>query len=395
MTILTYAELRATTDALTWEAQLLAAVAAKMGASQLVGYDDFSTPKALIHNAAEARAAFDIIRSNLAGALDPAVLVTLDPAWVDVILGGQYQETRLPALTAQGTLTVAVPLGAAAATYVAGNLLVEDLQTGAYFRNTNAAPVKINAGSSAVVSFEATVAGGAANPLGGATFALVSGPAGASIGVTVSGWTTTRAGRDAESNGFYLQRCTSKWGALGYGGNIDAYNYWIPTSTPAITRWMVRADNPGGPGTIWVYLADSAGPASGGEIASVDAYLQPRKALGSSTLRCFAAAAHTVTITAALDQDGSNPTALAQAASALSDLRSAFPMGGVLDLALIEALLRGVPVFSADVDTVTGTRKLYLSAPGFGGVTGVTLTSPASPVALAANEVLAITAVLS
>lgn len=385
----TYAEAKAASDALTLEAEIAADIATE--GADLTGYDEMSTQKALIRNAARAREAEQGIRSELVQAIDPAVLVTMDDAWVDQILKGRYQEDRLPALAAQGTLVVTVTTGA---TYQAGDLLVQDDESGAYFRNTNAAPTTIIAGDSATIAFEAVEAGAASNPLSGATFAIVRGTPGATIGVTVATWTTTRAGSNAESNIAYLARCQAKWGTLGAGGSIDAYNYWIPTPLGAGYRWIVRDDNPAGPGTIWVYLANSSGPATTQEIATLQAYLDARKALGSSTLTVYAASTQAVAVTASSTFSGSSKIANQTAALAL--LEAALPMGALIDTNLIASLLRGQAVPTVEVSLVNGdTFVATVSAPAFAGVTDVDLTLPAADVQIPAGTIADFTVTLS
>src|SRR6185312_8697711 len=370
----TYAQTKAVTDALTIESTLLAALAA--AGVDLTGYDEFSLVKALVSEQATTRNQEQTLRATLAQALDPAILVTLSTDWVDVICLAIWQELRIAALPTQGTLVVSVAAGSGPYSYQAGDLLIEDTSTGTYFTNTNTAPQGAASSSPATLTFQSQTAGAATTPSGSPTWKLISAPSGASLGLSFGSWTRTQAGRDAEGNGPFVERCQAKWGTLGAVGNIDAYNYWIPTGTPAITQWDVLADNSYGPGSIGVIVADSSGPATTPEINSVIAYLTPRVALGAGPLVVLAATSYPLAVTATLAQDGTNPSALTNAGAALVLLQAALPLGCVVDVAIIDSLLRGQPVASADVAlTVGGSKVVQINAPGFGGVTGVTLTS--------------------
>jgi uncharacterized phage protein gp47/JayE len=392
---MTYAQATQTTDPLTAEAAILAYIAGPPYSVDLTGYDPFSVVRALVSDQAQARAFFSTLRANLALGVNPTTALPLGDDWMDAILSGFFQEPRLPAIASTGTLVLSVPSGIGPYTYQAGGLLVEDLSTGDYYANANTAPQSVSSTSPATIPFVAQAPGVSGNPLSGDSFALVSGPQGGSLGVLVGTWTLTTAGTNAETSVAYLARCLAKWGSLGAGGNIDAYDYWIPTGTPTVTRWQVDTSNLNGPGSITVWCADSAGPATSGELLSVLAYLFPRKALGSGALVVLPASSATLAVTAVSTQDGSNANVLTQQAAALQVLLGAFPMGGTVDPALLIEILRGAPLVNVDVATVNGFASIALNLPGFAGVTGVALSSPASAFVLTASQVLAITSSLS
>ncbi len=384
--VLTYALAKQVLDALTYEANILADLAGQ--GVDLTGYDDLSMVKAVCNEQGRARLALAQLRAQIVGLVDPTTAPAAGDDWIDVHFGGFFQEPRLPALPAIGTLSVSVASGLGPYTYQAGDLLVEDVTTGAYYQNTNTAPQAVTSSSPATLAFTAQTPGAAGNPLGGDTFKLVSGPSGSSLGVTVGSWTTTTGGREAEGSIAYIARCLSKWGSLGAGGNIDAYNYWIPTGTPTITAWQIDDSNPGGPGTTWAYLADGGQPASGPELTSVGNYINARRALGSGPFTPIAAPQTTVAVTATLTQDGTNPSAITNAGAALALLQGAYGLGPVIDPALLDALLRGMPVPFAKIGlTGGGSRLIQINAPGFGGVTGVALF-PTGPVSVPFGNVV-------
>ncbi len=368
--MLTYAQALAVTDPLTLEATILADIAGQ--GVDLTGYDDFSTPKAQINEQGRARNAEQLIRSILAQTVDPLALALLSTDWVDVVCRGAYQEPRLHALATIGTVVVSVAYGSGPYTYSAGDILIQDVATGAYFTNANTAAQGAATSAAATMPFTAQTPGAASNPVGSPTFKLISAPSGKSLGLSFGSWVRTQAGADAEGNIAFVTRCQAKWGTLGAGGNVDAYNYWIPTGTPAIAKWYVDDSNPGGEGTTYVYLADAAGPATVGEISSVQAYLTARRALGSGLVTAFAAPAFSVPFSAQLLQDGSNGSAVANAGAAIALLQAALPLGAIVDAALVIALLRGMPMATADIAlTAGGSKVVQVGALGFGGVVGL------------------------
>ena len=164
----------------------------------------------------------------------------------------------------------------------------------------------------------------------------------------------------------------------------------------AVLNALIAAN---GPGSIDVYLADAAGPATGdqssGEVGSVYAYLLARKPLGSGVLRALAAPLQTLTVTAISTQDGSNPSVLASQAAALQLLVAAMPLGGTVDVALLEALLRGIAHESVDVAVGATYQIVQIGAPSFSGVTSVNLIAPGADFVLSAGARLSITAGLS
>ncbi len=102
-------------------------------------------------------------------------------------------------------------------------------------------------------------------------------------GITISnpaylatGTWITVAGTDDESDASLYERCQTQWATLGTGSPTAAYINWARTAEPSITRVKVRNDNPNGPGTIELVLANAAGGAGAAEIAAVQAYVDAR-----------------------------------------------------------------------------------------------------------------------
>jgi len=124
-----------------------------------------------------------------------------------------------------------------------------------------------------------------------------------------------------------------------------------------VTRWVVRDDNPFGPGTIGVCLANAAGPATQDEVDAVARIVVPLKPLGSQECRVFAAAPQSLAVRATLYTDGTNPNAEADAQAAVAELAATYPIGSLSTLfvyrsKLIEILME-----------ISGMRNVVVTAP--------------------------------
>jgi uncharacterized phage protein gp47/JayE len=115
----------------------------------------------------------------------------------------------------------------------------------------------------------------------------------------------------------------------------------------------VRDDNPNGPGSVDVYLANPVGPASPAEVKAVRAYLASLKALGTGPLRCFPATLLKVPLVASL-RNATNPNAIPEAIQRLVALQSDYPLG--------EPLFRS-RLIDELVDVPSGTIDVRLTSP--------------------------------
>lgn len=228
--------------------------------------------------------------------------------------------------------------GAGATAIPAGDRVVY-AGNGQEFRNT--ALINVPAGSYVDADFKAEVAGADGNVAVGTIAAFrapivgiaVSNPA---IGSTGSSLVTS--GRDAETDAQFGARIDDHWGSVGSGGNAAAYRFWVHESftvdalTSTITRVKIIDNNPYGPGSIGVIIANASGGATVGELARVDAYLQLRKALGSGELRIEAATSQSVLVsgTVYVATGYTASVVLAAVEAALDDYESEFSIGGLV-----------------------------------------------------------------
>lgn len=355
--------------------QIRAEVAAQLAARgvDINSFSELSVPRAELELNAAALAYEQGIRAVLAGCISLVGAAAAGDDWLDVVAVARYQESRIPAIATGWNLTLTAAPAAGTIVFRPRELRAI-ATTGALFANVNDVEVAIAPGASTTVPFEAVEAGIGGNVPVGAISDFKVGKPGLSCLNGVG--SLVRAGRAKETNAAYIARCYAKWGSLG-AGNLAWYNYWIPKSAPTVTRWRVRDDNPGGPATVWLYLANAAGPATPTEIVQAEAEILPRKPNGLQ-VSIFPAPAVPVTVVATLTGDGSNPSLLADATSALLTLASNYDLGpGEIAPSLLVSVLQG-----GEFDT--------LGLEGFGGVASVGYTGPSS-VVLTAGGVLQIT----
>lgn len=342
----------------------------------VAGFDAFSVQMALPQLQARAEAALQAIRVLIVQGGNPATAALAGDDWLDAALLGWFQEARLGNTFAQQTLTLTAAAGVGPTPFQPGDLIAQDENGTTY---VNVAKGKVPKGGTTTALFVAQVAGTAGNAGTGTIDHLVVSPAG--LSVTNAPGSIVLAGTDKESNAAYLLRCLGKWGTLAAGGNTVAYNFLIPKAAPTATRFYVRDDNPFGPGTIGVCLANAAGPASTDEQTAVAALLQPKKPLGSGGLFVFPAVAHPLTVSGLILTDGSNPNAAAQANLALQALGATYSIGSAA-------------VIKVYVDRIIAT---IMSVPGVINIQrdGILGLSPSADVVLSIYEVLTLTAAVT
>lgn len=300
------------------EAGLLADLTA--AGVDVAGFGDFSMQRMLTVLQSRAQAALESLRVQLvyAGCATTAYMAGDD--WVDVCLSGFFFEDRIQASKTQIGINVTAPAGSPLSANARQWVAQADDNT--LFDNLD--DVRIPAGGTKSVVFQARTAGIVGNSPPGLISHLVVGPPG--VTVTNPAGSLVLAGRDQETSADYLIRCIGKWGTLGRGGNALAYYYYVPQASPTITRILIRDDNPFGPGTIGLCLANAAGPATQTEVDAVAALLQPIKPLGSGRLKVFGATPRTVAVGVQLVTDGTNGAAVANAIAVLNGLSATYPI---------------------------------------------------------------------
>ncbi len=305
---------------------------------------------------AQAKAKEDNLRVQVAmgGFLD--TVVQAGSAWVDLIAGGWFNLFR-----ASATQTVGIASLTCGALAVGGNVGAQQQRflssSGVMFDNAEPFTVVPNATVPVVLEAVPDFAGTAGNVPVGLTWQNL--PTLTNCTLTnpgMAGSWITAAGVNAEADDSLVKRCLARWAATSYGGAASAYREWINAAfayvglTNPINRVGVDDTNPNGPGSTDIYLADTAGPATVAELATVNSYLQPRRSLGTGPLRVLPAPALSVPIVASVY---GNTNAVALAAALLQGLEANVDLGGTIFWAELNALLMGIP----------GVRNVTLSSP--------------------------------
>lgn len=339
------------------------------------GFHDYSVERALPEIEATALASEEALRVAIvkAGALDPAATLS-DPAWLRRLAKSVFRIDWNPARKALRSCRLTNTASGGPYTFDPRTLRASTA-SGTTFQSTDGGTLLATPGAILEpITFECDTAGtiGNAAPI---SKLITQFP-----GVTITDLGLVTAGTDDESNTLLIQRCDGRWGTIGKGGLSSAAIYNAIAAAPTITRVFIRDDNPFGPGTSGIYLANASGPATVDEVAAVNSDLAGRKQLGVPLPIAFAAPAHIVQVTATLYLDGSNANAATDAAAALQALASVF-QGSILYSELIRSVLMGAAF-------------PLLGLAGFRGVINVSLALPAGDTVLSSGEVLQITSTL-
>jgi hypothetical protein len=377
--------------------------------STISGWSDGAPQRAFVEGEARAIAAESVIVSELAATASPSTVVRAGSSWVDATMAWFQVENadgsigRLLATTATWEISLAIEPSAAPFTINAANANTIQLQAnnGAIFVCVQDSDVVLNSASSflGVVKFAARLPGITGNATPGQITRVISGRAGLSINLAAVQRRTLTA-RDDETDLAFIARGLGKWARLGAGWTRPAFDYFIPFfgngPTTSVTRWSVDDASPTGPGTVLVWVADAAGPASVDTINAIFAGLNGTnvKPVGSGALNVSGAVALPLTLDIVLTVDGSNPDVAANATAALGALAAVFPLGpALLEADLLSAIVRGSPIVSASVTIGTTTMLLTLNLPGFASVIEVTDLDVVGPsIELSPGEVLVLTA---
>lgn len=276
--------------------------------------------------------------------------------WLDMLAAGYYGLTRAPASSAVGVVQLTASALASGGNVSAKQFTAGDL-LGNLYQNVDA--FTVTPGQSVNVAMKAIVAGSQANVPNNSIIQMITTIGGVTVNnpaqVGTSSWLTSAA-VDPELNSTLVTRCRARWAATSYGGALGAYAQWLVEAftttglTNTITRSSVDDTNPNGPGSNDVFLANASGPATVNEVAIVNAYLQPRRGLGTGPLRCFTAPAYTVPLS--ITVYGSLNTAAITAA--INELFSSTDLGGLIFVDGLTSTLMAIPgVYNAPISSGT------------------------------------------
>jgi hypothetical protein len=378
----TYLEATTVDSATTIQAQLYTDLAAEGVA--ITGFSATSAERGLVALDARAIAYEQAIRAEVTKAGFLVDVESRDEAWIDRMVYGFFRVERLQATYARHvfTLTNQSATGGpytvkAAGSPGAGASLEAQAADATRFRNITGGTLAAGVGEELILEFEALTSGLAGNIGPGEIFKILGG---ALPGVDISNGaeSITQAARAKETNREYVNRALARWGTLAAGGHPLAVEFRILSGVETITKIGVRDDNPNGPGSVDVYLANATGPATNDECTAAETAFGPYEPLGSRGLwRYLPAIAKTVTVTGNVELNGENEDAIADAEAALESLSAQWPMraGIKLDASLVHGIITG------------GDYEQY-SLPGFRGVADLDLSSPLDDTLLDVAEVL-------
>lgn len=216
--------------------------------------------------------------------------------WLDLWVEDRYNLPRNGASYTIGKLTL-VDNGGGPHTVNAGQHIVSTQDGTKTYTVTGSGTIAEN--GTLVLDIKAEKPGAKYNvPNGSITRLLTSLPT-----VTVSNdaiaptdtWITTPGG-DVEADADYFARGTSQWGTLAVTTPKQFLEAVVKKAVPTITKVRPEDDNPHGPGSCELVLANAAGPATPAEVAAAQLALDPLRAVGSSTLTAVAAQAYNLTL---------------------------------------------------------------------------------------------------
>lgn len=237
-----------------------------------------------------------------------------------------YDNQRVTAVAAQHTCVLTGGAVGPPHTVVIDQLVASDGTL--TFRNKTAGTVP--ASGTLSLTFECETLGADGNVANGTITTLQTPLAGVTINNPDPGTGTsiTRVGADAELDAALQLRNSSKWSTLDPVTAIaDRYEYTARTVV-ANCRVAVDDSNPGGPGTIYVYIAADDGVATSGEQTLVDNAIDAAAFGGTHTVYIATADALAITATIYYDPDYTSSDVEDAVDAAVETYINAAPIGG-------------------------------------------------------------------
>ena len=295
--------------------------------------------------------------------------------WLTLYADGWYDNQRIEAVATQGTVTLTAASSAPGPfTINAGDLVFEDSVNGYTYRNITGGTLV--AGGTLDLTIESEVAGSKYDVANSTITVMVTPLAGVTANYPDPGsgnW-ITQNGADEESDETLQARNRTKWATLAYAAPKDAYENWALGAHASVTRVYVDDQNPGGPGTVYVYLASSSGAVGASVESAVQIVLDAKKPVGSIPT-AISATPKTVTFTGEIKVLTAYNTTETQDSirSAIKSYLQSLPVGGTI----IPPATTGIVVFGEILAAIFGVE----------GVQNATLTSPTGDISLTTTEV--------
>jgi uncharacterized phage protein gp47/JayE len=243
--------------------------------------------------------------------------------------------------------------------------------SGRQYSNIDTGGGTLAASGTLELTMQAAEVGAAYNEPNGTALTLVTDLPSVDVETSVqpTGTWITTAGSDDESDAAYLNRCLAQWGLLSVAVPADYYVAKAKAAAPTINRVRVKDDNPNGPGTVEVVIANAGGGATAGELSAVDTALQAERSVGSGAITVVSASSSTVAIEATVYVSAASSSAAEDAIDeALADYEEELNIGAtILTARLIEILMapsgvRNVVLTSPTEDTGVGDDDVAVFA---------------------------------
>jgi len=286
-----------------------------------------------------------------------------------------YDNTRAAATYCSGLATLTCAAAAGPYVVAVGQLQASDSTNGYTYRNTTGGVLA--AGGTLQLAWQAEVAGADRNVANNTLTTLNTALAGVTINNPDPGtgiWITSY-GTDAETDATLRTRNTSRWSTLSYTSPQDAYVQFALAADSDVTRALVDDDNPGGPGTVWVYCARATATATAGDLVTVGDHIETKRPC-TSDVTVLAATELPQNFTATIYITAAYNTTATQAAivAARDAYLSSLPIGGTV----LPPGTAGYMIHS----------ELTADMTAVDGVVAVVWTAPTANVAIAASEVM-------
>lgn len=298
---------------------------------------------------------------------------------LQAVAKNDYDNDPITAVTAIWTIDLEDVSGDGPHVIAVGDIVLTDTIEGATFRNTTGGTLPQS--STLQLTFEAEVAGASGN----AAFDTITEWVTPIAGVTATNpsGSQVRSGVDDESVTALRERNRLKWSTLSLTPPADAYRYWALNAEDGggdhvpITRASVNAQNPGGPGTVYVYVANSTGTATAQEIADVQTWIDSKKSVtadatvfgATPVIQSFAG-----TIWLGANYTQTDVQTLVE--EAIADYVNNLPIGGTK--------------LVAGSSGVAQSEQFFKAVMNVEGVEGFDLTTPAGDPVISANGVMQI-----
>ena len=203
-----------------------------------------------------------------------SIVSTADGDYLTNEASSFFNAQRFLAAPTQGLMNVFLQTTNGPYTFAPGELSVE-LQGAYSFQNNST--FTLNSGTpNGTFPFIATIPGASSNsPVGSVTASLLT----AFPGITVvsannpllyNGWITS-LGQDQEADSALQNRCESQWSGLAPIAAVkDRFVYMVLSASQGVlSDVFVQDNNPGGPGTVWVYVSTPTEVATPSQIQAI------------------------------------------------------------------------------------------------------------------------------